>query len=154
MLDLRSSLGVNEEKVAAEVIDGETIIIDRVSGVYYSMDKIGSIVWIMIQDKYTLEEIVSTISRRSGVALEQVQADIRALVQELLRENLVVVSDIEAAKQAEQAPQDKERLAYEGPKLNIYRDMEDLLAVDPPNPGFTITPWKEANNGSSTKPKV
>ena len=34
-------------------------------------------------------------------------------------------------------------LPYETPSLNIYRDMGDLLALDPPMQGMAETPWQK-----------
>jgi len=34
------------------------------------------------------------------------------------------------------------KLPYEPPRLSVYRDMGDLLALDPPAPGLTDIPWK------------
>jgi hypothetical protein len=34
------------------------------------------------------------------------------------------------------APPPASTLAYEKPRLNIYRDMGNLLALDPPTPGI------------------
>jgi hypothetical protein len=46
-------------------------------------------------------------------------------------------------------PEQKDKLPYELPKLNIYRDMGDLLALDPPVPGLGDTPWKEPEESST-----
>ena len=42
----------------------------------------------------------------------------------------------------------QEKAPYEIPKLNIYRDMGDLLALDPPVPGLGDTPWKDPDESS------
>ncbi len=36
------------------------------------------------------------------------------------------------------------RLPYTAPALEIFRDMQDLLALDPPMPGLSDIPWKKA----------
>jgi hypothetical protein len=36
----------------------------------------------------------------------------------------------------------QQKLPYEAPVLNIYRDMGDLLALDPPTPGLYDIAWK------------
>ncbi|HVM97366.1 MAG TPA: hypothetical protein VMT89_13310, partial [Candidatus Acidoferrales bacterium] len=33
---------------------------------------------------------------------------------------------------------------YESPRLVIYRDMEELLALDPPLPQYAEAPWKKS----------
>jgi hypothetical protein len=132
-----------DEEVASKVIDGEAIIINLANGVYYSMDKTGALVWERLQAGDTLEQVIATVSAHYDVADQQAEAGVRELLQELLQENLVVVSENGAAAPAQAAAAPGTKLPYELPKLNIYRDMGDLLALDPPVPGLGDTPWKE-----------
>ena len=148
MQALHHRLRPRGEEVAAKVIDGEAIIINLANGIYYSMDKVGGLIWDLLQVGYDLEEIVVAVTERYAVSREQVQADVQELVEELLRENLVSVSENGASVEKRQVEQ-QEKLPYEVPKLNIYRDMGDLLALDPPTPGLGNTPWKDPEDGSS-----
>jgi hypothetical protein len=66
----------------------------------------------------------------------------------LLQENLVVASENGATAGAQTMTEPEAKLPYELPKLNIYRDMGDLLALDPPVPGLGETPWKEPEDPS------
>ena len=143
MLTLDQRLRPRQEEVAAKVIDGEAIIINLANGVYYSMDKVGALIWEMIESKHSLAEMGETISRRYAVSSEQAEADVRRLTEELLEETLVVLSNDEATRLNDGTEGQQESLAYESPALNIYRDMGDLLALDPPVPGLGDTPWKE-----------
>ena len=36
-------------------------------------------------------------------------------------------------------------------RMNIYRDMGDLLALDPPTPGLGDTPWKDPEDETPKK---
>lgn len=148
MQALHHRLRPRGEEVAAKVIDGEAIIINLANGIYYSMDKVGALIWDLVQVGYSLEEIIVAVTERYDVSREQVQADVQELVEELLRENLVSVSENCASVEQRQVEQ-QEKFPYEVPKLNIYRDMGDLLALDPPTPGLDNTPWKDPEDGSS-----
>ena len=55
------------------------------------------------------------------------------------KENLVVESTDAGAKPDFESVTSK--LPYESPSLNSYRDMSDLLALDPPMPGLQQIPW-------------
>jgi len=147
MLSLQSRFRSRDEEVASKVIDGEAIIINLANGVYYSMDKVGALVWDLLQTGHSLEEVISAVSSRYDVEREQAEAHVRDLVQELVQENLVVSTENGAAAPA-QAMEHQDRMPYEIPKLNIYRDMGDLLALDPPVPGLGDTPWKEPEEPS------
>lgn len=147
MLNLQDCFRPREEEVASKVIDGEAIIINLANGVYYSMDKVGALVWDLLQTGYSLEEVIAAVTGQYDVGREQAESNVRDLVQELVAENLVVASENGTAAPAQATPA-QVKLLYELPKLNIYRDMGDLLALDPPVPGLGDTPWKKPEDSS------
>jgi hypothetical protein len=147
MLSLQARFRPNEKEVAAKVLDGEAIIINLSNGIYYSTDKVGGVLWAMLAEGYSLEEILAAIVARYDVSPEQARADIERLAAELLQENVVLASD--HAPPPREHPEPRQKLAYESPQLNIHRDMGDLLALDPPMPGLEEIPWKEPAEGSS-----
>lgn len=149
MLSLQARFRPNEKEVAAKVLDGEAIIINLSNGIYYSMDKVGGVLWAMIAEGHSLEEILAAIVARYDVSPEQARADLERLAAELLQENVVLASDHAPPPREIQGPGSRQKLAYESPQLNIYRDMGDLLALDPPMPGLEEIPWKEPAEGSS-----
>jgi hypothetical protein len=145
MLVLTDRLCPNTDEVAAQVMDGEAIMINLSNGMYYSMDGVGGFIWGLIEETHSLGEIVAAISRHYEVAPARAQADLERLAAELLEEKIVLRSDQAPALPAQSnvAPA-PEKLAYEPPKLNAYRDMGDLLALDPPMPGLRDIPWENA----------
>ena len=149
MLTPHDLLRPNEAQVAAKVLDGEAIIINLSNGTYYSMDKVGGLIWEMIERRQGLETTVAAITARYEVSPEQAQADVQRLAGELIQEDLVIVSDEPASPAERQESVAGRRLPYEPPRLNIYRDMSDLLALDPPMPSLEEIPWKESSEEPS-----
>ena len=125
----------NREEITAKVIDGELIIIRLSDGTYYSMDNIGTRVWELLEGNYDVAALVDVVASAYKVARERVETDVGSLVRDLLAERLVVATNGDAARQVDPGPP-PETLAYETPRLNIYRDMGNLLALDPPTPGI------------------
>ena len=150
MLKPESSLRPNEEEVASKVMDGEAILINLSNGIYYSMDKVGGLIWEMIEGRHSLEKIVEGVLSRYDVSAEQVRADVERVVAELVQENLVKVTDEDLPVGESPSSDPEQKLAYESPQLNIYRDMGDLLALDPPLPELAETPWAKSDDDSST----
>jgi hypothetical protein len=148
MLNLHHCFRPREEEVASKVIDGEAIIINLANGVYYSMDKVGALVWDRLQLGYTLDDVIADVTRAYDVPREQAEPNVRELVEELVQENLVIPSEDSGAYPAAGTIEQQEKVPYEIPKLNIYRDMGDLLALDPPVPGLGDTPWKDPEEPS------
>lgn len=139
----------NEEEVAAQVLDGEAVMINLSNGFYYSMNGVGAFIWELIASGYSLDAIVTSLTRQYDVSSERAQADLEDLASQLLEENLVLASNLEKERPAPTALIDGPKLTYQPPKLEIYRDIGHLVALDPPMPGLKDLPWREPNDKSS-----
>ena len=124
---------LNEPQVTAKVMDGEAVIIHLGTGIYYSMDGVGCLVWEGIAAGNDADTIIEGIASRYGVDRDLAQADVSRLIGELVAQELVVPSaaapSAATAGAAQVAP-----ATYTAPVLNRYEDMADLLALDPPLP--------------------
>jgi hypothetical protein len=152
-----SSLRPNEEEVAAKVLDGEAIMINLSNGFYYSMDKVGAFIWELVASGSTLDTMVASLIQRYDVSAERAQADLERLVAQLLEENLVLASNDNSAQHVGnplgESPvlTNESKLTYDPPKLEIYRDIGHLVALDPPMPGLKDLPWNEPTDESSRR---
>jgi hypothetical protein len=148
MITPDSRLEHNESEIAAKLIDGEAILINLSNGTYYSMDKVGGFIWELIKRNYSLSEMVETITQYYDVSAEQAKTDVETLAADLLEEKIVRIGKWE--RQDEGLMESSfPKLAYETPKLNTYRDMNDLLALDPPMPNLEDIPWEGSTRGKS-----
>ena len=143
MQDQVRHLRPNEEEVVAKLIEDEAILINLVSGVYYSMDGSGARVWSLIEAGAGVEAIVATLASEYGVPLPRVNEDVHRLVAELLEQRLVFEADSAVVTGPTDRPVAAEKRDYVAPSLNIYTDMGDLLALDPPVPGFEDISWEK-----------
>jgi hypothetical protein len=141
MLKATDCLEIDLDRAAGDVIDGEAIIINLVSGAYYSMLGIGGQVWSMIGARRSIESMVDEIVATYDVAREDAHRDLALVLDQLLEEDLVHISS-EPAAGATVMPR-AEELAYVPPQLHVYRDMQDLLALDPPAPGMKNIVWRD-----------
>lgn len=127
----------NETNIAAKVLDGEAILIDLSTGFYYSMDGSGGILWSLIDARYTPAEMVDALAQIYGLTPDQVRGDVEKLLGELESSSLVRPSSATGATTislpAAPGP-------YSTPVLNVYGDMNHLLAIDPPLPGLYSVP--------------
>lgn len=134
MSELAGTFTTNRGDVAAKVIDGELIIIRLSDGTYYSMDNVGTSVWEMIEACTDLGTVVREIAQRYAAPVAEVESDVSTLMRELIDEGLIVPAN--GAGAAPAARFQPTTLIYQKPRLNIYRDMGNLLALDPPTPGI------------------
>lgn len=134
--------------IASKVMDGEAIIINLSNGVYYSLDKVGGFIWEQITATRSVAETVAAVSARYDVSHERARGDVERLIAELLREDVIEPLDGPSVSIFGAPAAPATRLPYEPPALNIYRDMGDLLALDPPTPGLD-SPWQDAEEARS-----
>ena len=133
MLTLATRLCPKDEEIAADVLDGEAIIINLATGSYFAMNNVGALVWRSIEQHRSLDEIAASVAASYQVAPERVRTDLLSLAEQLLAEGVVRISDATAATGAVAVPA-AQQLPYEAPALSTYSDMRDLLAMDPPMP--------------------
>ncbi len=143
MIAMQNRLCPNRDEIAFKVIGGEAIIMNISRGVCYSLYNVGAVIWEMIEGEYTLDDCVKAILEHYDVPLGQAQTDARVLAEELLQERLVIISENDAHHKYNPQSPNKPQLSYETPKLNIYRDIGELLALDPPIPGLKKIDWED-----------
>jgi hypothetical protein len=134
VMALTDRLAPKSGEIAAKVIDGEAIIINLTNGYYYSMDGTGAFIWEAIKGGCSFGTMVETVSNRYDVSVEAATSDIRALLNQLMHEELVTLADDEAPSGMSQTPRDSEKLAYKRPTMDKYGDMAHFFALDPPLP--------------------
>ena len=129
----------NKPNVVHEVIDGEAVIVDLNTGTYFSTEKVGALVWTLIDKEFPVERIIEEIQKRYTTHEADIPQSIRQLISRFQEENLIVPkasagSSNEDGHGSPEAPEDESKdakIPFEEPKLEKYSDMEDLLLLDP-----------------------
>ena len=126
-------LFANSDQVASKVMDGEAILINLTTGVYYSLDDTGGVIWSLIEGGTTADAIVQLLSSRYGRDAEVMRADVAPFVAGLVEEGLVLAStEANAGSIVDVAMPD----AWNAPQMEKFTDMADMFALDPPLPGL------------------
>lgn len=134
MLDDAAVLRAKSDEVAAKIVDGEAILINLMSGVYYTVEGAGAEIWSRLENGSSIAQLSVSIAESYDVGPEQAHKDVERLVKELLEEGLIV-PDGGPADPAEVATGAGPGSAtYETPRLVKYDDMADMFALDPPLP--------------------
>lgn len=146
-------LRANDEECAAKVLEGEAVIINLLNGTYYSLDKAGAVVWELAAGGGTVAEITDGVTARYEVDAARAHSDIERLIDELVAERLLIPANGSDGERptGPLATMVGGRQSYEAPMLTTYRDMADLLALDPPMPRLEDIVWAEP--GAVTTPK-
>ena len=137
---------LNEGKAAGKVIDGEAIVINAVTGRYYSLDEASCVAWVHLAGGSSLAETLAAIVSRYEVADDAASSDLAALAERLVAEELLVEAGSDNGSQLvdESGLPDAggERRDYASLELLTFTDMEDLLAFDPPLPAVGPHEWE------------
>ena len=144
MSSVETRLHTNDAEVTATVIDGEAIMINLTSGVYYSTDGVGARMWELAAAGATVAEAAEAIAQEYSIPATQASEDVQKIVGQFVEENLLIPHTYASTPTLPAA--DSSAASYQTPNLEIYREMGHLLALDPPMPGLENIAWDDAQN--------
>jgi hypothetical protein len=78
------------EGIAAQIVDGEAVLLDIEGGEYFALNSVGSRIWELSDGTRSTAEIVSVICDEFDVAEDVAAADAGEILDELEKEKLVV----------------------------------------------------------------
>ena len=61
MLPLHQFIVPNKSEITSKVMDGEAIMINLATGIYYSMDKVGGTIWEGVEREQRLDQILQAV---------------------------------------------------------------------------------------------
>lgn len=123
-------------QVLREVIAGEVVIINMMSGSYYSLTDVGTFVWEMLEQGFSQEAIVNTLLLQYDAELDTIETALMVLIESLVTENLltsVMISEDRSLSNTELMTElnIEVKKSFIPPILGKYDDMQELLLVDP-----------------------
>jgi hypothetical protein len=139
---MAASVHVNTSHVVHETIDGETILIHLGSGSYYSLDGVGSEVWVALAAGTSKEQLFAEAKERFVGDPDEVEMGLSSLVENLLREGLLVEDEAESVPDSPPFPPGT--VAFTPPVLHVYTDMQEFMLVDPLHDVDEIAGWPHA----------
>ena len=123
------SYRLNSPGVVCDVVDGEVVIVHLETGVYYSTDKAGFVAWEYLNAGHPFADIVGRVTERFTGDQSDIAKQVGAFVAMLAEERLIVVREEQSAPT--EVELNGQPVAFEGIELHKFRDMEDLLLLDP-----------------------
>lgn len=70
-------------------VEGETVLVDTATGMYFGLDPVGTVVWRHLQEQRPLGEMREAMLREFDVAPERLQADLEELLAALQEHRLI-----------------------------------------------------------------
>jgi Coenzyme PQQ synthesis protein D (PqqD) len=124
------------DQVASKVMDGEAVVINLKTGVYYSLQGSGGFIWSLIEQSAQLEEITSLVANGYNQSVDSVREDLRRFIDELEGEELIHISEKPRQGELLIAPEFANPGDYAAPDFEKFTDMAEMFALDPPLPGI------------------
>ena len=133
MTDPHSALryALNQPPVVGEVIDGEVMVINLDTGVYYSVTGAGADVWPLLVGGATRREISDRVARHYGADAASVERDVDTFITRLADEAILRPLPDGAAAGSFDSIDQWPAAAYPGFGFERYDDMQALLVIDP-----------------------
>jgi hypothetical protein len=83
---------VNKQKASWRIVDGEAVIVNTETTYYYGLNRTGTYVWnLLVDESLTCDEIGERLRLAFSGAGEEVTPDVKGLLENLVREQLLSV---------------------------------------------------------------
>lgn len=118
---------VTSPNTVADEFDGEVVIVNLLTGTYFSTTGTAALVWRLVMAHASIDEIVQALGTLKGSLDHDVSADVYAFLRQLDEGGLIVRAGVSEMT----TPQVDAALAYTAPALEVYSDLQDILLLDP-----------------------
>ena len=124
---------VNSPPVVLETVDEETIIVNLDTGSYYDLNHVGGDVLHTLNAGLDVEATIDAVAARYEVERDPIAEPVRALVEALVEEGIMVVAGTPGSNGAGATTAQPGRATrrFEDPVLAKFTDMQELLLLDP-----------------------
>ncbi|NNE24795.1 MAG: PqqD family protein [Rhizobiales bacterium] len=75
--------------VRAQQLEDQMVILDLRSGIYFGLNLVGSRIWELIKQGRTADEIAAVVVEEFDAPANEIEADVTALIGELVSRKLV-----------------------------------------------------------------
>ena len=87
----KDSILQRAESVTFEVVADEAILIDINTGIYFSLNEVGTEFWEMLDGEQTIEQHATVIATKYEVEISTVVDDLLELAEEMAKDKLIVI---------------------------------------------------------------
>jgi Coenzyme PQQ synthesis protein D (PqqD) len=82
------------DTVLSQELNGEVVLLSMENETYYSLNSVGSQLWRLLpENNFSLEPAIQTLLQVYGVDEAMLRQDVTALIDELIQEGLLAVSE-------------------------------------------------------------
>ena len=98
-VSLESFVTISSDNVVSRELEGEAVILNLETGVYFGLNEVGTRIWALIQEHRSLGKVFEAMRAEYGASPEALKSDLLQLVEELRAKGLVSVSQRDERKE-------------------------------------------------------
>jgi hypothetical protein len=83
---------INNENVVSRELEGEAVILNLESGVYFGLNGVGTRIWALIQEHGSLRKVLEAMQMEYEVTPQELESDLLQLIDQLQARGLVNLS--------------------------------------------------------------
>jgi hypothetical protein len=126
-----TTYALNSPDVIAETIDGETILVNLVTGAYYSIEGSGADIWAGLMSGRDATAIAAGLVDSYDADESEIEAAVARLLDDLRGEQIVVEATPRPGGDSWTPSRAGERRPFVAPTLKKFTDMQDIILLDP-----------------------
>ncbi|AHE51807.1 PqqD family protein [Sphingomonas sanxanigenens] len=121
------------DKVIGKLVDGEAVIINLDTGMYFGLDGVAAVAWDRLSAGTALEEISASLKLRFP-AERLIDEELAAFARALCEQGLLAEADAAHPSASGSAVDVDWPPTYAAPAMDAYDDVAEMVALDPPLP--------------------
>jgi hypothetical protein len=123
---------IKNSNIVSDIVDQEAIIMDLNSGIYFSSQDVGAVIWDGIVCGFEEYQIKQRIRQSFSVEPVVFDREFGDFIGGLISNNLIAIDPSESAPTTEWTmPLPTAKCPYSPPILHRHGDMQDLALLDP-----------------------
>lgn len=126
-MGVRVGYRLGSDQIVAKVLDGEAIVIDLATGIYYGTDGPGAAIWQCAEAGMSRDAIVAAAAARYAAVPEAARATAELL--DRMAEAGLLAEGPGGGTAEPDWPE-----TWAAPELQVYDDVAEMVALDPPLP--------------------
>lgn len=87
-VSLDASVSIPDDVIFRD-LDGEAIILNLASGIYFGLDEVGTRVWMLLTESSSLRRVIDVMTGEYDVESSELERDVRELISRLSDKGLV-----------------------------------------------------------------
>jgi hypothetical protein len=125
------TLAIQVPAVTHERLDDEVIAINLETGIYYALVGTAADIWSSFDPASTVDDVADQLTCRYDADPSRVRRDVEAFARRLQRAGLLTRRADGDGEHGPSLPPLSPGAAWNAPELEEYRDMADLVLLDP-----------------------